>query len=851
MGSHGYGRYVGRVGTLAVALGIGVGLGYAPPTAWADDSASSSSAKADSSTGHSARTARSGDAGPARRARGHAAAGVVPPRLRSSQTNSAATTPRGSASTTTPTATADPGTPSAASLIFGPDLNDTGHTGKPTPTTPTPGNPLADLLQPLKVCACKLVMKVIESIGNVVGGEGSGGGPALPPINNPILAAVAEFARRSVNQILALPPVAHAVQIVNEQMKLALDRFTFAAQDLIRCANPVQTQPLPADLDRTSIVSGLDQPTDFRFLPDGHILILQRDGSLLIAPNTEGATAVKIATIPPSDAFELDPNFATNGYFYTTYNSTDSHAKLSRFTMVNDTVDPKSEVVLIDSIQSGSMHQGNTMLFGPDGKIYFAMGDDSLNTNGQNLSNIFGKILRINPDGSIPQDNPFYNTPGARQEIYALGMRNPFRMTFTPTGQLLVGDVGDESWEEINNVVAGGNYGWPVQEGPCASCQYDNPVYAYPHTPPPGRAGSITSVMVYTGTALPAEYQGKVFVADYTLHWLKVLTFDSTYTNVVNEQLLDTDAGTTVQMQQGPDGNLYQLNIYPGELYRIAASGGNRAPTAVLTATPTSGYSPLAVQFSSAGSSDPDPGTTLTYSWDFGDGGTSVAANPVRTYNTNGSYTVTLTVSDGERTNTASQKIVVGSTPPDVKILTPLNDSHYNAGDVISFSATATDAEDGTLPDSAYNWRVIFHHADHIHPYVDSIVGPSGTVSLATNEHNVATTWYEISLTVTDSSGLSTTKSVNIKPNLVTLTFGSNDPNAVYTVDGIPHTGTFSQQAVVGVVRHLDAGSPQTVPDGQLVFNHWSDGLAQQHVISTPGSDTAYTVYFDKTPSSL
>lgn len=179
----------------------------------------------------------------------------------------------------------------------------------------------------------------------------------------------------------------------------------------------------------------------------------------------------------------------------------------------------------------------------------------------------------------------------------------------------------------------------------------------------------------------------------------------------------------------------------------------------------------------------------MTYSWDFGDGGgTSVAANPpVRTYNTNGSYTVTLTVSDGgERTNTASQKIVVGSTPPDVQILTPINDSHYNAGDVISFSATATDAEDGTLPDSAYNWRVIFHHADHIHPYVDSIVGPSGTVSLATNEHNVATTWYEISLTVTDSSGLSTTKSVNIKPNLVTLTFGSNDPNAVYTVDGIP-----------------------------------------------------------------
>lgn len=233
---------------------------------------------------------------------------------------------------------------------------------------------------------------------------------------------------------------------------------------------------------------------------------------------------------------------------------------------------------------------------------------------------------------------------------------------------------------------------------------------------PPGRAGSITSVIVYTSTALPAEYQNKVFIADYTLHWLKALSFDSTYTNVIGEQLLDTDAGTTVQMRQGPDGNLYQLNIYPGELYRIAASGGNRAPTAVLTATPTNGYSPLSVQFSSAGSTDPDPGTTLSYSWDFGDGGTSAAANPLRTYTTDGTYTVTLTVSDGQRTNTASRDVVVGSTPPDVQILTPINDSHYNAGDVISFSATATDAEDGALPDSAYNWRVIFHHADHIHP---------------------------------------------------------------------------------------------------------------------------------------
>jgi glucose/arabinose dehydrogenase len=830
--SNGYGKYVGRLGALAVALGIGVGLGYASPIAWADESTSSVTTKSDNGAGHSNKGTRARDSrtGPQISGPGDRRGVGATPRPPAITTTSRTAAPASSAVTSSQTA--DGGNQSAAATR-------SARTGRPALTTVNTGI-AADPMQSLKICACKLVLRVFESISNVIGeGEDGGGGPALP-LNNPLLAAAADFMRRRVEGLMTIPLIA-----------TFMDRLTYAAQDLIKCANPVEVHPLPADLDRTTIVAGLDQPTDFGFLPDGRILILELDGSLKIAPNTEGATAVDIGALPPSDAFLVDPNFANNGYLYIAYNTADSHARLSRFTLANDAVVSNSEVVLIDSVKTGLMHQGNTMLFGPDGKIYFAMGDDGLNTNGQDLSSIFGKILRINPDGTIPTDNPFYNTPGARQEIYALGMRNPFRMTFTPTGQLLVGDVGEQSWEVLNNVVAGGNYGWPVQEGPCDSCGYVNPIYAYAHTPPPGRAGSITSVIVYTGTALPTEYQNKVFVADYTLHWIKVLTFDPTYTSLISEQTLDTEAGTTVQFQQGPDGNLYQLNIYPGELYRISASGGDRAPIAALTATPSSGYSPLTVQFSSAGSTDPDPGTTLTYNWDFGDGSTSTAANPTRTYGTNGSYTVTLTVSDGEKTDSASQKIVVGSTPPEVQITSPVSESHYNASDTISFSATATDAEDGTLPDSAYNWRVIFHHADHIHPYVDNVVGPSGTVWLSTSEHNVSTTWYEITLTVTDSSGLSTTKSVNIRPNLVTLTFDSNQPGATYTIDGIPHTGTFTEQAVVGVVRILGAASPQGVTGGQLIFNSWSDGQDQQHSISTPGSDTAYTVYFDKTPTSV
>src|SRR5262249_30621294 len=154
-------------------------------------------------------------------------------------------------------------------------------------------------------------------------------------------------------------------------------------------------------------------------------------------------------------------------------------------------------------------HSGGGLAFGPDGKLYVSIGDNSCcntvdTTNAQSLATIYGKVLRLNPDGTAPADNPFVNTPGADPRIYALGFRNQFRLTFTPDGQLLVADVGEGTWEEVNNVTAGANYGWPNAEGPCdgigvTNCatpsSFTNPIYAYLHT---GGGNSITSVMAYT-----------------------------------------------------------------------------------------------------------------------------------------------------------------------------------------------------------------------------------------------------------------------------------------------------------------------------------------------------------------
>jgi glucose/arabinose dehydrogenase len=622
------------------------------------------------------------------------------------------------------------------------------------------------------------------------------------------------------------------------------------------------------------VVPGITAATTLAFLPDRRMLVgeltetiwvvqpgasqpdptpfLQLDGSRLISE--QGLLDILV-----------DPDFAQNGHyyiFYTRATSSGNHNRVSRFTASGNATVPGSEVALWEDPDiAGEGLLGGSLAFGADGKLYFSTGDNWTPADSQRLDIPRGKILRINKDGTIPTDNPFYDGAGPnRDEIWAYGLRNPFRMSIDPvTGTMYIGDVGSSnSTEELNVGVRGANYGWPACEGPCGVSGITSPSYSYSDG---GRDASIIGGVVYRGSQFPSEYYGSYFFGDYVQHWVRQIRFDGDgdVSQVMSfwpsDGSLDNFAtGDPVKFLEGPDGSLYYVDIgfygteqNPAAIRRIRYVLGNQQPIAVASASPTSGEAPLPVDFSSAGSSDPE-GAPLSYSWTFGDGGTSTQANPTHTYATPGQYIARLTVSDGTSTAVSSDLTIRVGTPPTPTILTPATGTLFRAGDVITYSGSATDAEDGQLPASTFSWTIHFHHDSHIHPGGGPFTNTtSGTLPIPTSGHSFeGATSYEIVLTGTDSTGLSASTSVTVFPDKVNLSYDTVPSGLTLTIDGISRQTPFVVDDLKGFQRTITA--PNQSSGGTVyAFASWSDGGSQNHSVVVPNVDQSLIATFQAT----
>ncbi|HEV7710818.1 MAG TPA: PQQ-dependent sugar dehydrogenase, partial [Asanoa sp.] len=644
------------------------------------------------------------------------------------------------------------------------------------------------------------------------------------------------------------------------------------------------------DFQQVTLAKGVNEvgePMSLAVLPDRSVLHTARNG-VLRRTDANGTTGV-IATIPVYNHDEeglqgvgIDPGFASNRFIYvyfapplstpagdapatgTNWTAWQGVNRLARFTLNADfTVNMGSQVTVLDvPVDRGiCCHVGGDIDFDAAGNLFLSTGDDSnpfdsagfapidertdrnpaydAQRSAGNTNDLRGKLLRIkvNANGTyaIPSGNLFApGTARTRPEIYAMGFRNPFRISVDKaTGVVYVGDYGPDSGStdanrgpsgqvEFNRVTSAGNYGWPYCTGTntttetynewnfatnstgakfnCTAGATNNSFrntglatlpaarpawikYGGDSGTPTEFGGGSESPMggpVYrynasstSTTKFPQSFEGQFFATEFGRGWIKPIHVNSDGTRGtidafpwVGKQVMDSAFG--------PDGAYYVLDYGTGyfngdansALYRFDyVAGGNRAPTAVATGSPTSGQAPLTVQFSSAGSTDPDGGA-LTYAWAFGDGTTSTAANPSKTYTTNGTYTATLTVRDPQgATGTASVQVGVGNTAPTVNITVPGNGQLFNFGDTIPFTITASDPEDGTINCARAKMTYVLGHDQHGHQ-ITSVTGCSGSITVPTDgEHDAAANIFAIfDAEYTDNGGLVTHKQFTLQP---------------------------------------------------------------------------------------
>jgi glucose/arabinose dehydrogenase len=597
--------------------------------------------------------------------------------------------------------------------------------------------------------------------------------------------------------------------------------------------------------------------------------------------------------------------------------------RLSRLTASGNTMIGTEQVLIEDWCQQYPSHSIGSLDFGPDGALYVTGGDGAsfnfadygqdgspLNPCGdppggvgavltpptaeggalrsQDLrtpadpTSLDGALLRVDPaTGAALPDNPnaASSDPNARR-IVAYGMRNPFRFGVRPgTGEVWIGDVGWNTWEEIQRLqaptAAVTNFGWPCYEGSGRQSGYDSanlsicenlyaagagavqaPLFAWNHGSqvvpgegcPTGSSSAAGIAFEPTSGSYPSEYRGGLFFADYSRDCIwAMLPGSNGVPDPAQIRTFAAGAANPVQLQIGPGGDLFYADFDGGTIRRVSFTPANQPPTAVATGAPTTGAAPLTVQFDGSGSTDPDAGDTLAYAWDLdGDGqyDDSTAVAPSYTYTSQGAYIASLRVTDSHNSSsTAAVTITVGNTAPTATITSPAPGTTWKVGDLIEFAGGATDAQDGPLPASALSWSLILHHCPsncHTHP-LQSFDGVAGG-SFTTPDHEYPA-YLELQLTATDSGGLTDTKSIQLDPKTVTLTLNSSPGGFSLALDGSLAATPFTRTVIQGSNHTISAPSPQTKAKKPWVFKTWSDGGAQTHNV-VANSSTTYTATY-------
>ncbi len=611
----------------------------------------------------------------------------------------------------------------------------------------------------------------------------------------------------------------------------------------------VNAQTFPQGFNQVLVAGGLIQPTTMAIAPDGRFFIVQQNGIIRILKNGS-LLPQPFINLPVCTGGErgllgvaIDPQFNANNYVYLYYTIPGcAFNRVSRFTASGDTVVPGSEMTLLDLDTLIALnHGGGHLEIGPDAKLYIATGENERPYLSQNLDSYLGKILRINTDGSTPIDNPFPG-PDKRKNVWSYGLRNPFTFSFQPgTGRMFIDDVGDVTWEEINECTMGGqNFGWPQHEGHTTDTTTVDPVYVYHHGSADSMGCAITGGTFFNpdSTNYPPQYLNRYYFTDYCGNWINSISLDSNYSW---SHMASNIANYSVCIKTGPDGNLYFLSRNNEALYKVTYTPDS-VPSIItdpLGQTISLGYN---VTFTSTASGLPP----LSYQWRKGNAIIPGATNnsysiPVVAFSDSGDYNMIVYNPYGADTSLDAHLIITGNQPPTATIDIPMTGAMYSGGDTIYFHGSAIDPEEGTLPDSVYNWQVDFHHNTHIHPgpVVPQGIG-AGSFIIPSSGEISADVFYRLYMYAHDGGGASDTDSVDIVPRTTTFIINSQPQGLMINVGGQPMQAPDTVTGVEGMIRLIGAPYAQS----GYMFTHWSNGGTLNQSFATPTNDTVFTAYY-------
>jgi glucose/arabinose dehydrogenase len=713
---------------------------------------------------------------------------------------------------------------------------------------------------------------------------------------------------------------------------------------------------------------GIEEPTAFRFAPDGKVFVAEKSGKILVYDSLADHTPTLFADLRTEVynandrgllGLALDPQFsAAHPYVYVLYaydappgeeapywgnpgedgdpcpeppgSETDGcviQGRLSRLTA--DLATDKSiaeKPMITDWCQQFSSHSIGDLQFDAEGNLWASGGEGASftkvdwgqygypevnpcadppsnvvggieeppNSEGgalrsQNPQKLGGKLIRINPEtGEGVPANPLHASLNANERrIVGMGFRNPFRFAIDPvTGEIYVDNVGSSIYEEMDRLSPSSsqvyNSGWPCYEGPekrelyefrgLKVCEhlYENPgltsqpLFYYSHesgvTPEdhcPYEPGSVIGGLAfYEGGTYPPGYDGALFFADPVRGCIYVMRAgEDGRPNPSKVEPFLTEGGLYpgVDMEVGPEGDIYYLNLYgaeygPGAIHHIHYDPN--APQAKLKADHTSGALPLTVHFDAGESTGPS-GQALEYEWDLDGNGVfgppTSASTATEIYKTAVNRTASVRVVDEGHASVAQLTVYPGDTPPQVDIEEPSDGARWHVGQAIDFAGSATEDGGSPLPTARLYWRSRLYHCPggpescHAHPLQVFPARESGT--LIAPDHDLPS-HIELSLTATDARGLSSTATVNLYPNVSFLGIESKPPGIVLSAGLQTEATPFGVEAIEGSGVTLTAPATAEVGGKTYVWQKWSDGGGRVHSVDAQPGSTNYTAEY-------